>query len=68
MMTMATAPITQPEAHAMWTNLAAYCQDQAKKRAAEGRHDRARAWRFEAQQAEAKAAQVERQQQEVRAS
>lgn len=62
------APAT--DEHTMWTNLAAYCLDQAKKRAAEGRHDRARAWRFEAQQAEAKAAQVERQQQheEARAS
>jgi hypothetical protein len=54
-----TPTITPTQARTMLANLATYCRDQAKKREAEGRHDVARGWRLEAQQAEARAVEIE---------
>jgi hypothetical protein len=55
---MSSASITAAEAAASHRAHAAYCRDKAQKRAAEGRHDVARQWRLEAQEAEAKAREV----------
>jgi hypothetical protein len=51
--------MTPAEEAAMHREHAAYCLDKATKRAAEGRHDIARRWRLDAQDAEGKAREVE---------